>query len=118
MDDAEGVRSFRGGVCGIPVRLRISQRAAPGTAYRARAFAARGEAACVFPRTDQGARASGWRAFGGGTFDGCGFMAGGFGESAWWWGEWVGAGGCPFFSLIAVVRGWFCAGTNHPAAPC
>src|SRR5258708_39364981 len=77
MDDAEGVRSFRGGVCGIPVRLRISQRAAPGTAYRARAFAARGEAACVFPRTDQGARASGWRAFGGGTFDGCGFMAGG-----------------------------------------
>src|SRR5258708_36778289 len=92
VDDAECIRGFRGGVCGIPLRLRISQRAAPGTAYRARAFAARGEAACVFPRADQGARASGWRAFGGGTFGGCDFMAGGGGGSPLLGGG-VGAGG-------------------------
>src|SRR5712664_1775205 len=82
MDGAEGLRGFRRGVCGIPVRLRISQRAAPGTTYRDRAFAACGETAWVFPRADQGARASGWWAFGDGTSGGCGFMAGVSGQSA------------------------------------
>src|SRR6202158_2040832 len=109
MDDAEGVRGFRGGVCGIPVRLRISQRAAPGTAYRARAFAARGEAACVFPRADQGAWASGWWAFGGGTYGGCDFMAGGSGQSADRGGSWRGTGVAVSASGLAgaadVLRG-------------